>query len=545
MNRQTPTRSIIGAILGTIAGTALLVALIAFVWFVQINAFVLVSLMIGLAAFVLWAVITPQSFTATLSGRQARGSTTSVLAVLLLAGIVTLSYIIVGRENLGFDATAGRVFSLSAPTYRVFERIPDGRTVQITGFYSAIAVNQRALDDQFLRQYQIESDGQVVVEYIDPVQQPAVAQRFGVAENGDLFVSFLDDDGNIDFDTLTYVPRAGKQERDVTTAINRMLNNRVLKVYFDTSRDNLSIYDETAQGLTLIDNNLRRNGLQTDTLNILNLAAEDQTIPDDASVVVLARPTLRLLDDEVLMLDEYLQRGGSLFILADVTFNDDYFMQESTSFSTYLWRNYGIRVADAIAVDAIANIQTPLDVISYAIFTEPPIGSNLPESEIFFRVARVVEVTDEMMPTVANGRIISTSPQSHAERNLQGVAETNTFDFNPDEGDTIGPVDLAAWAWDEGASDSKIVLIGDADFITNGVVSAGAEGNEALLVQSLLWLSGSEEEITFGFTANPSGIPTIFVSTRQLDIIGLFVMVFIPLTTLLVGLGVWYRRNSR
>jgi hypothetical protein len=195
-----------------------------------------------------------------------------------------------------------------------------------------------------------------------------------------------------------------------------------------------------------------------------------------------------------------------------------------------------------VIVDPASNVQTPLDLVGYAIFDTPPIGESLPNEPIFFRVARALEVSEQKPPTVANGRIIAQSERSYAERDVARVAETNTFAF--DEGiDQPGPIDVAVWAWDEGGNDSKIVLIGDGDFAMNGVIDTGLVGNEALFTQSLRWLSGVDSEITFGFAANPSARPTIFVSGNQLDMVGILTLAVVPLTVLLTGVVVWYRRS--
>lgn len=543
----TLDRSALGTVFGFIGVVGLLLAVIAFAWYVRVSAVVVIALAVGLVGFTAWAAVAPKDFVATLTGRSARYGTTAILAAVLLLGVIVLTYIIVARANIAVDTTLGREFSLSDATFDVLDRVPGDLTIQITGFYSADALAERALDDQFLRQYEIESDGRVQVHYIDLDEQPAVAQRFGATQSGEIFVSTLDESGSVNFDTLTYVSRQNKQERDVTAAIQRMLNERVFKVYFAESLATLSVFDESNEGLVLLDNSLRLSGVQTETLNLVQLANAGGIIPDDAAVVVLPRPSFSLTDAQVSVLSQYLGRGGSLLILADVMFNDDEFLAEGTPFANYLLQNYGLRAYESVIVDPPYEIETPLDVIAAATFLEHPVGNAVQRAggTTFFRLARRVEAVADRPPSVANGRIMSSSPQSYAETDLGTLSSSNEFEQDPAI-DPTGPFDYVVWAQDtveNGGNGSKVMLIGDGDFVMSRNLDAGAQGNLILFGESVLWLAGVDENVEFGFAANPSAIPTMFVSGQQLDVIGIVTIVVVPLTVLLAGIVVWYRRT--
>jgi len=542
-NRSTVTldRANIGRLLGIFGGISFIFSVLLYGWFSEINTAVIAALVVTLVAFTAWAIVSPRTLSRTLRGRQTRHTASSFITAILLFGILTMVYIVAARANIGVDVTASGTFSLSETSLDVVERIPDGQTARIVGFYSSRALELRERDDQFLQSYVTAGDGSIEIEYVDPDENPALAQYFGAVEDGDTVLYMESVDGGIDENTITLVTRENKQERYITSALNRMLNNRVFKVYFEESRSSLSILEETQQGLTIVDNTLRRNGIQTDTLNLLELTRNNEPIPNDASVLVLARPLIPYLAEEVRVIADYMEQGGSLLILADATFSDRFFLEADSAFNTYLFENYGLRALEAIIVDPVSNVQTPLDLIGYATFTEPPVGSRLPDASTFFPIARAIEVSADKPSTVANGRIISTSERSYGEFDVESVIETNSFAFD-ESTDRIGPLDIAGWAWDEQGNDSKVVLIGDADFAMNGVVETAPQGNIALIIESIVWLSGVDAEISFGFSANPSGIPAIFISGNQLDLIGILIIAVLPLTILGIGLTIWYRR---
>src|SRR5690606_21933022 len=101
-------------------------------------------------------------------------------------------------------------------------------------------------------------------------------------------------------------------EREMTQAIARLLLSGTFKVYFETGLGTLDPLDASQQGLSGIHLGMQDSGLLTGSLDLPALAAAGEPVPDDASVIILARPTLSLTPAEINTLDQYLARGGSL-----------------------------------------------------------------------------------------------------------------------------------------------------------------------------------------------------------------------------------------
>src|SRR5690606_30993105 len=129
------------------------------------------------------------------------------------------------------------------------------------------------------------------------------------------------------------------------------------KVYFETGRSELDPLDTGQQGLSGVHLGMQESGLITDSLNLPALAAAGQQIPQDAAAIILPRPTTALTEQEIALLDNYLQRGGGLFIMADALFNEGAFLAGETPFNRYLWDNYGISALDAVIVDYSSNLR--------------------------------------------------------------------------------------------------------------------------------------------------------------------------------------------
>lgn len=547
MSRDTVVirRSQIGQWAGFIGGGAGLLGVVGLLWQGGLTPTITGLLAAGAAGLALWALLSPQEFVGFVTGRQARYGTAAVFGTLLLIAIVSLTYIVLQRAVLTLDMTEGQRFTLSSETRAILRQVT--QPIRITGFYSPRALQTREVDDQFFRLYEVATEGRITREYLDPDTNAAQRSAFGVTEDGTVFISYINPDGSANLDTLMQVPiqrgyDPSNQERDMTGAIARLLAAGTLTVYFDTS-DGISPFDTSQQGLSAINDGMRANGVITSVLDLSYLAEHSSNIPADAAAVILPRPTQDYSEAEVQVLDDYIKGGGALLILADPLFNENAFLRQDGVFNRYLWDNYGIRALDAVVVenDPGVSAQTPLDIISAAVYSDTDIGArlNTDETPTLFSVARALEVNDSPPPDVANGRVIMTSQNSYGETNFRALAETNTFTYD-DGQDIPGPLTTVAWA-NLQRTNGRIVLIGDSDFVTNGMVGTG--GNSILFTDSISWLTRFGERINFQPQAFTTGLPLVFVSTQTLDLIAFITVILMPGLVLLAGLAVWLRRQ--
>jgi hypothetical protein len=535
------TRGHIGQFASFIGMGALLIGLLGFIWQGGLTGYILAALGVGAAGIVLWAIFTPGEFVGFVTGRQARQGTVAIFSTFLLLGIVVMIYTFLERAVITADMTDGERYSLSPETREVLGRI--NRDIRITAFYSPRMVISQEIDDQIFRQYEVVSGGRVSRDYIDPIAQPAIAATFR-ATDGDVFISYVNEDGTVNMESVSYVPMIGRQERDMTQAISRLLAAGNFTVYYDLAHGQLDPADESARGISIATSLLRVNGFNVGLIDLKALAATGTPIPQDATAVVLARPQEQLTPDVINTLDAYLNRGGALFIMADVMFTDAPFLAEDSLFNDYLWENWGLRMLDAVVVDEGASGPTPLDVISAVIFDSAITANIDPEmdrdSRTQFRLARPIEVNDE--PPVSNGRVIMSSPASYGETNLEALSQRNEYRFDPGE-DIPGPLTTVAFAHDQN-SDGKILLVGDSDFITNGQLRSPV-GNALLFSDGIGWMTGFTEQVSFAPRAMAGEAPLIFVDTQTLDRIAFFTVIFVPGLMLVLGAGVWFYRSRR
>ncbi len=533
------TRGAISQWASFIGMTSLLLGALGWLWIGELNTIVGLFLAVGVGGIVLWAIMTPQEFVGFFTGRQIRYGTVSVLSTLLMIGIVVLTYILMDRAVITLDMTERGAFTLSRETLNVLEAID--QPVRITGFYSPRLAQQQEIDDQFFRLYETATNGLISREYIDPNEQPTITETF-LAEDGWVYISYVNPDGTTDLNTLYRVPLSGTQERDMTIAILRLLNVGSTIIYFDESLDELSPLDGGARGISSMALLLQQNGIATLPLNIEALAASGEEIPRNADAIILARPAKEPSESAIRLIDAYLRDGGGLLILADTQTD---FMTEGSPFNNYMWENWGLRMGSGVVVEDMLSGETNLDAISFAV-TDSEITAGInpdtdPASSVQFRIARPVEVDES--PPVPNGRLIQTSPGSYAEQSVDPLFRRNEYGY--DEGvDILGPLTTAAFAEDTDNTGARIVLVGDSDFITNGQIIA-PEGNSLLVANSLAWMSGFGENVSIAPQTRVTGIPLVFVSAQQLDTVAFVTVIVMPGIALALSILVWVRRNRR
>ena len=155
----------------------------------------------------------------------------------------------------------------------------------------------------------------------------------------------------------------------------------------------------------------------------------------------------------------------------------------------------------------------------------------------FFPLVRSVK---PLMPPVAGvtvEELFSSNERSWGETNLKsGDAK---FDENVD---MKGPVPLAA-AVTKNLSDNKktrMVVIGDSDFASNGFF--GSQGNGNLFLNTVTWLAQDENFISIR-PKNPED-RRLTMTEAQGRLVSYVSVLLLPLSILVAGVSVWMKRRK-
>ena len=260
-----------------------------------------------------------------------------------------------------------------------------------------------------------------------------------------------------------------------------MASEASLTVYFTQGHREFPI-DGSETGFMQAANALQEQGY---TVEPLDLAATG-SVPENASLVVVAGPAEEFFDAEVQALQEYLNNGGSLMLLIDP--------RTSPRLGSLL-DDWGVTLDDRIVLDTSGTGQlvglgpaTPL-VTDYP---DHPITSDFGGGRSFFPLVRPVNV--EEVPNVTATTILESNPQSRAE----AVTEAGELEFDQEAAPTgpypLGvalsrPVQGAAAETenpDAPPQEARMVVIGNSTFATDGLFDQQLNGD--VFLNAVNWL---------------------------------------------------------
>jgi hypothetical protein len=560
-----------------IGAAALMVGGLIFLLTGDLSLPVFVCVVVGAAGIALWIWWSPGEFQAWLSGRQTRYGTTSVLITVLFTGLVAYAYVLVDRANITADLTSVQRYSLNTPTLETIDQLKArGFRVRIAGFFSHETLREREYADLLLRQYEENGGDTVDVQYIDPDEQPDLAEKYGYqAEfDGQLLLTVLDSQGEprtrevlnsegqpVPHYVTIYLGDA--TERNITTGLKTIAAAGVFKIYFTTGHGERSLENVDDTGISRLFASLDGQGIAVAPL----ILAETTRVPDDASAVLIVGAWQDFTETEVQILAEYLERGGRVGIFADPPVLEaailgeagNTFLSEGGPLSTYLWDEYGVRALDAFVIETQPELING-DEWSPIINTIYPhtIMADVRIFPILTRFVRPLEYTPD--PNGRQGQylvepLLLTSESSYAERDIDDFLNNATLEYNPpaDSTDTSGdiPGDLIVALTvrkrleTEQSVQPRLILVGDSDILKNGYVKQTEyPGNVYFWTDTVDWLTGFAEVVTFSPISDPTRL-SLVVNSQERRTIAIMTIIVVPGLILAVGTAVWwYRRRG-
>jgi ABC-type uncharacterized transport system involved in gliding motility auxiliary subunit len=287
---------------------------------------------------------------------------------------------------------------------------------------------------------------------------------------------------------------------------------------------------DDSQGYSKFAEILENNNIQVKTLNTIT------QIPDDCSLLVIARPVRTYEKGEIEKLDAYLRNGGRAFILFDVSA-----IKLQTGLEALL-RNWNIEVGRNMVADEASSQAGEPRIIIASNFENHPITKPLFRSSLKFFMPR----------TIQQG--FSVSPNANAPKLTEIVTTTSSGVASAPSvrGDTwtvqrTGKIPFAL-AMEQGAiqgmsavrAATRMVVVGDSLFLSNLMTGQAANADFGLLaVNWLLNRDASLEEIG----TSPMTEYEITLTDGQMASFKWLFLFIMPGLVLVVGIMVWVKRR--
>lgn len=443
---------------------------------------------------------------------------TSVLrrSALLVGAVAALvgSSLALDRNRVEVDLTQDRALSLTAQSREVVSALR--RDVKITAFIRR-QDGGRAEAAALLARYQ-RLNPRISYAIKDPEDVPGEATRLKV----DLVA------GGVALRAGTRTELAPSvSELELTSALARLQRGRRPTVCFTSGHGERDIADSTEAGYRTIAKSLRDNGYVVEVADLLT----QRTVSDRCEALVVAGATAPLGEAQD-VLTSWLDRDGRLLLLAD---------PESTVDVNPLTEPLGIHLERGIVLEGSDLDRLPGDPLTPVVTryrSGYPFVQRL--APTFFPGAQAVTVArDPQIDGLTLSTFAQTSDLAYLERDPTGAT------FDP-EVDLAGPIGLGAAA-DRSRVEgvdvkrTRLALIGDVDFASNGFVAEG--GNGALVVRIADWLTVQENLVAI--SPNVGRVrPLTLTEGRARYALALSAGV-VPLFFLLAGAMVWAIRRGR
>lgn len=478
---------------------------------------VTIFLAAGAIAILLAALRSGHDWRSLLRGRAARRGADSVISIVLLTAVLVVIQAMSIQRAAQIDLTRNQRHTLSPQTLTLLSTLD--RDVLATAFVRQTSIT-RAGVVELLDLYARRST-RFRYRMVDPDRQPELAERFHAAPDEIVFEA----------GDRRFIAR-NPGEESLTNALIHVTRSELKAVYFVTGHGEKDISNDERDGYSTLRVDLEHQGYAPRPLSLIGGAP----VPSDAAAVVVAGPRDDYLDPEVEALDAYARNGGSLFVMIDP--------QISIPHLATVLAEYGLSVLDAVILDEkelrAGDRTFDATVVKVRRYERHAITRAFNYVTMYPR-ARPVFITKDSTAVGISAQFLGISdPTSWGETDMNSFALGRG---SRDGVDLAGPIPVSAVATRApmgraGFKQSRVVLVGDSDFVNN--VFFGVLGNSDWFENALAFLSDDESMITI--RPRPALSDQIYLSERQGRFVFLICIVLLPAVSLSAGIAVITRR---
>ncbi|PTR02213.1 ABC-type uncharacterized transport system involved in gliding motility auxiliary subunit [Nitrosomonas nitrosa] len=432
-----------------------------------------------------------------------------VVLLLLLMGL--MGYMAM-EFRFQWDISQNSRNSLSQASLDILQKLdgPVEVTVYATTQDAQLGDIRKIIND-FIAVYQrIKPD--LTVEFIDPVEQPTLAQEAGIRMNGEMVLTFNDRSEH-----LTII-----NEQAFTNALMRLARSDQKQLMMLSGHGERKIDGIANRDMGDFGKKLAEAGFKGEGLNL----ASTQEIPVNMSVLVIASPQTDLLPGEVDKLLDYIDQGGNLLWLVD---------QEPLYGLLPLAEKLGLTFTPGIVLDPQAKrLRAPITFALGTIYGQHVITENFDFITVFPFARQIILNESEEWYGVS---LVEVAPE--------GWVETGSLDDDVtfDEAEEVaGPVSVAV-SLERTLEDreQRVIVIGSGHFLANTYLGNG--GNIDFGINMINWLAGDEDLITI--QPRPTIDSQLVLNESTLTMIVMGFLIVLPSLFLISGFFIWWIRRRR
>lgn len=478
--------------------------------------------------------------------RLAYGSN-ATLVTLIVVTVVVFSYLLVDRYRVRLDVSADQSSVLLPDTRNKLRLLDEDATpVTITAFSAQSGKKDAYFKDRSLQDLLEELDyasTAVTCKFVDFDKERLTAEALGVTEYGTVVLQR--GSARVDLQDRDLFRRSGKGadqrldfmgEAAVTRGIAQLITDTRRVVYALVGQGELDPESHDPGGLADLKALLDTEHYDLKRMDLVRDRGTDDVprVPDDASAVLIARPTVPIPPLEEDLILAWFANGGSLL-----------FAVEPGVTPPNLLTRFGVSVPEGIVLDKLLLFPYPDRPVPR--YKGHPITKDLSDASMVTVVSRAAPLQASVPPLegVRSSTLLETSRDGWIER---GGESKNGQSLYQADVDGQGPATMAL-ALDvtpdsglvrKGAG--RVVVLGDADMLSNSLLGEGP-GNASFAINCVRWLVGDEGRLSV--VGRPTAVRRLALTDEDRGKIQWLALGLGPLLAVGLGAAVWTSRRGR
>ena len=462
------------------------------------------------------------------------GSYTMGISAVFIAAVVLVNLIVgeLPAKYSQIDISDSGLYSIGEETEKMLHDLESDVTIYQIAQDGSEDENIKSL----LKRYEDESK-HIKVEQKDPVVNPGFVSEYTednlsnnslIVESGERskVINYNDMyESSIDYNTYSYQTTGFDGEGQITSAIGYVTSEELPILY------TLEGHGEISLDSTLKDS-IEKANMEIQTLNLLT----EGEVPEDADCLMINAPTSDISAEEKDALLSYLENGGKAMIFTDYTGT------EMKNLAAVL-ENYGVQTAEGIVFEGDSQryaMQMPYYLIPTVNSTDATYDVASGNRLILMPYAQGIQKMDEVRDTVTIESLLTTTDQAYSKTNM------NSTQIEKEEGDIAGPLDLGVSITEklDEEKETKIVYYSTSALLDGQVNQMVSGGNHELLLSSLKWMTGAEENASVAISAKSLEMSYLTLTDYDASFWKICTMGLIPGFFLVAGFGIWLKRRK-
>jgi hypothetical protein len=465
-----------------------------------------------------------------LSGRKFTYYMTTSLMVVAVIGILVVINLLLEKKDIKWDVTLDKKYSISEQTKKYIST--DLNTdIKIIVFKTVAQGEFQDYYTNILNEYKNLSP-KIKVEEFDPDKFPVLVKKYQIESEEPIIIV---EAGN-KYRKISVGEVYNEYFSSESASLETKLTGAINYVSMDSEKKGYIIKGHSGLGLSDLRTAISRieedSGIEVEEVDL----ATKQSVPTDASLIILAGQRSDLSDDEREKIDKYLKANGKMIVFLGRF--DETPVAKFKNLSAIL-KDYNIEIQDNIICESsesnffAGRISFLIPNLEFDPITTPIIDSGLRFS---MPETRSIKILSEKIDGLTVTSLAKTSDKSWGETSLERASK--------DEGELTGPLDIIVKAEKTGSENmsSRVIVYGNfLNIYDKYVQESGSAGNVELFVTGTKWLVDNKETMNI----LPKSIKNENVSyTSTQSIIIIITVLLIPVLFIIGGISVWVVRKK-